>query len=141
VRAFAPADWDAVLAMDREVFGADREAFLRARDRTGETSVVIEHPDRGLTGFALGNLQQGLLMLGPVVARELEDALALIHVLGHPRTHGVRIDVPGHQVGLLARLAAWGFVQAYASPGMLLNARTYPGVRHCVFGLGSQMYG
>lgn len=141
VRALETEDWGPLLRWDREVFGADREALLRTRAESPATSAVLLDPGGALEGYALGTVQQGLLMLGPVVAPDLEGALALIHTLGHLTRHGARIDVPGHQPGLLARLNAWGFVQTYASPAMLLNARDYPGLRPCVFGLGSQMYG
>ena len=106
-----PQDLSEVGAVDGPAFGADRGVVLASLvERCPETAWVLRR--RGVVaGYALG--RDGALQwhVGPVVARSLDDATALIgrSVLrceGRP----VIIDVPDRQTGLLERLAPLGFV-------------------------------
>ena len=73
VRPFEEKDWDRVLRLDREAFGASREKLLRnLYARCPEGALV--HDD----GFILGREGRESRQLGPLVARNPESAQKLL---------------------------------------------------------------
>ena len=76
VRATRPADLPAVLALDREVFGADRSALLQHALASAPDLARVATRGRELRGFCLGRHGEHSDHLGPVLgdgetAREL----------------------------------------------------------------------
>jgi GNAT superfamily N-acetyltransferase len=73
VRALEEKDWDAILRLDREAFGASREKLLRnLHARLPEAAWV--HED----GFILGREGRESRQLGPLVARNPQVAQELL---------------------------------------------------------------
>ena len=62
-------DIEAVLAMDRDVFGADRSALLRSIANAAPEFVALTREDVVLSGYALGRRGSRADHLGPWVAR------------------------------------------------------------------------
>jgi len=78
VRALQPADWAQVAALDRDAFGADRVRLLQAlAARLPEAALVCEGA-KGLTGFVLGREGREASQIGPLVARDVQAARALL---------------------------------------------------------------
>ena len=85
IRALAPADWPAILALDAAALGASRDPILRRlADRLPAAARVAENAGR-VTGFLLGRDGREACQLGPLVAADagaaqalLDDALATI---------------------------------------------------------------
>jgi GNAT superfamily N-acetyltransferase len=96
---------DAVLARDREVFGADRRAVLR--------SALVSAPELAFTtprgGYCFGRHGDHSDHVGPVVAEDRASALALVRAcLALPRTRPLILDARG-EPGWLAALCDLGF--------------------------------
>jgi GNAT superfamily N-acetyltransferase len=68
----------AVLALDREVFGADRAHLLRDYLRTAPEYAQVCLQGGAVTGFSLGRHGHDREQIGPVIARRGEDARALV---------------------------------------------------------------
>ncbi|MGN9842369.1 GNAT family N-acetyltransferase [Nonomuraea sp. H19] len=85
-RPATPADLDAILALDAEVFGTDRSALLRRMFTFGEQVRVADG------GFGHCWRNDGNTVIGPVVAREEETARALIGDLALGADGEVRMD-------------------------------------------------
>lgn len=121
VRALRAADWQWVLALDAEAFGASREALLRAlAARLPQAALVVDG-----RGFVLGRDGREARQIGPLVARDEAAAAALF-------AHAVRAvepplytDVADH-----ARLPRFEFQRPFTR--MVHGAQPAPGNRHLV---------
>jgi predicted N-acetyltransferase YhbS len=86
------ADFDAIVALDRRAFGADRSRMLRARFAQASVANVARGSD-GLRGFALGTAQSGVIVVGPVIAVDVETAVALGWYGRADRSPGCAVDL------------------------------------------------
>ena len=107
VRPLRPEDGDAVHALDRRAYTADRHAAL-ALFLEQSTGTVIEEGGR-VTGYALCRRFGRGHVVGPVVAATPDDAVALAapHVLAH-RGRFLRIDTAKTEGPFIAMLRACG---------------------------------
>jgi ribosomal protein S18 acetylase RimI-like enzyme len=93
VRGMRVADLDAVCALDRSAFGADRRFFLERRwQRFPELGRVLEVDGR-IAGFALATRVDDLVAIGPWVARPEVDRPADL-------LEGIALAAPGCTLGL-----------------------------------------
>jgi GNAT superfamily N-acetyltransferase len=78
IRPLQAADWPAILAYDRAVFGGDRAALLhRLADRLPRAALVAERSGR-LAGFLFGRDGRVMTQLGPLAAEDAAIAEALL---------------------------------------------------------------
>jgi len=108
VRPLRAPDFEAVLALDREVFGAERGALLRATAARAPAFVGVV--DGVLAGYCFGRDGARSRQIGPVVASDLDLASSLVVTslvsdLGQP----VVVDVPADRSDWIARLHEFGF--------------------------------
>jgi GNAT superfamily N-acetyltransferase len=96
-----------VLALDREVFGADRAALLRMLREDAAGYAVV---DPSGAGYALGRHGFSFDQLGPIVARDERVARRLVRhlVASHPGV-AFLIDAPRQSDSWIAWLGEMGF--------------------------------
>jgi GNAT superfamily N-acetyltransferase len=131
---------DGVLALDREVFGADRAALLTRRLQASTRAFVIESGGAP-TGYGVAVEQGGHMVLGPVIAAHDDDALTLVRALLTREVRPRRIDVPSSHRKLIARLVALGFRDLETRPVMSLGGTPPPGDLARRFALAAQAFG
>jgi GNAT superfamily N-acetyltransferase len=139
VRALSESDHDALLSLDRRATGVDRSGVLEVLLPLSEV-YALDGAD-GLAGFLLvRDFGRGKL-LGPLVAENEENALAL---LSHAavRTGGfLRADIPDDAALLAEWLEGAGLPRVGAVRTMLRGAKVpQPGTAR-IFGLASQALG
>jgi len=101
VRAMTRADLEAVLALDREAFGADRAAVLRW-EFEGGPAWLAEGRD-GLAGYCFRRAGRRFSHMGPLVARDVDAARRLLGAaLAEARDAGAIVDVPAASAWLSA---------------------------------------
>ena len=128
VRPPGPADRSAVLQLDRAVFGADRSAVLAALGVAAD-QVVVAEDRRGLVGHAAAWRTDGVLTIGPVVARDDAAARALVQALAAGQAAPVRVDLPARSPSLSAWAGERGMIPASPTPLMVHRGRALPGAR------------
>jgi GNAT superfamily N-acetyltransferase len=133
------AELDELVALDRAVFGADRERMLRARARQARSGVVVRAGGR-VVGCGL-SIAGPLDVLGPVLAPDDAVAEHIVRALAAGAPGRLRIDVPDRHRGLAERLIALGFVRVDRPAMMALEGRAAPGQRQRLFGLAAQAFG
>jgi GNAT superfamily N-acetyltransferase len=137
-----PRELEAVLAWDREAFGADRGAVLRwALGNAPEYAYGAFGPD-GAEGYALGRHGHRFEHLGPVVARDAATAEALVSAALAPfpdRRFG--IDVPTDRPEWRAALDRLGFREKRSFTRMYRTGEGDPGRRDVVFAVAGPEFG
>ncbi|WP_432868787.1 GNAT family N-acetyltransferase [Microbispora rosea] len=126
------ADLGALLALDGEVFGADR-ADLLARLFAFAEEVRVTEDETGLTGYAVSWRSVDTLFIGPVVADGEAVARALITDLARKAGGLVRIEAERARPGLLDWLGERGLSQAFSTSFMVHGGRPVPGDRTRMF--------
>ncbi|XVQ86328.1 GNAT family N-acetyltransferase [Microbispora siamensis] len=126
------ADLDALLALDGEVFGADRAGLL-ARLFAFATEARVAEDETGLTGYAVSWRSMDTLFIGPVVAGHEAVARALVTDLARNAEGLVRIEVERARPGLLDWLGERGVSPAFSTSFMVHGGRPLPGDRTRMF--------
>ncbi|MCC6996864.1 MAG: GNAT family N-acetyltransferase [Deltaproteobacteria bacterium] len=134
------ADVEAVLALDHEIYGADRGRMLRARIAQAREGRVLRAGGR-VVGFGLATAQGALTVLGPVLAPDAAGATVLVAALAARAPGALRIDVPAEHTELTARLGARGFARVDHPAVMTLAGVALPGARTRLFALAAQAFG
>jgi Acetyltransferase (GNAT) domain/Acetyltransferase (GNAT) family len=140
-RRVVESDLPEILALDRIVFGADREPVLRSLfARSPESAWVVA--DAGVEGYCFG--RNGFLyrQIGPVVARNHDVAQELIAgCLTSGSRGGYVIDAPGHCKIWLAWLQEKGFRVERSFTRMFRGTLAHPGQPERVFGVAGPELG
>lgn len=108
IRHAVASDQPALCALDAAAFGADRSALIGSLLAAGQAWVIDSAAGRP-TGFAiLRNFGRGS-MIGPVVASDENEAIALVAAAAGAASPGIlRVDVPTRAESLGAWLMAVG---------------------------------
>ncbi|WP_085027259.1 GNAT family N-acetyltransferase [Ensifer aridi] len=111
IEAATAADIDAIAALDRRAFGADREGLVAYLAKAGKFAVLRR--DGRVSGFAALRVFGRGEVIGPVVAAGLDDAKALVaHFIAMRPGRFLRVDTTGH-----AGLSGWLTEQGLAHVG------------------------
>jgi hypothetical protein len=110
VRVMDDEDLDDVLALDRDVFGADRAALLRMLRQEAPGYAIVERRGSRLEGYTFGRHGFSFDQLGPIIACDEGVARRLAgHVVAsHPRV-AFLLDVPRRSAAWVAWLGDIGF--------------------------------
>jgi predicted N-acetyltransferase YhbS len=113
VRPLAPADWDAVAALDARVFGAERRALLEWLAQGAPEYAFVAVTPEGLAGFVLGRHGHLFEHMGPVAASSADVAISLAAacLAAGPADRAWVVDAPTDQTAWRAWLADAGFVE------------------------------
>ena len=112
VRPMRAADLDAVCALDRRAFGADRRFFLERRWQQFPALCQVMERDGQLAGFVLSKRVDDLLAVGPwVVSPEAARPADLLHALARA--------APGCTLGLGVLETNQAAVQAVRALGLV----------------------
>jgi GNAT superfamily N-acetyltransferase len=120
-RPLVPADLSSICAVDREVFGADRSRLLASLlARAPESAWILDG-----RGYGFGRPGHLYHQLGPIVARDLETARALVThaLLDRPTV----IDAPQFDSDWITWLKSIGFVEQRCFTRMFLRGHDHPG--------------
>jgi GNAT superfamily N-acetyltransferase len=124
-RPAVPGDGGAILALDAVALGADRGHLFAAYLRLAEQVRVVERAGE-MRGFAVAAPAAGEVVIGPVVAHDVEEARTLIADVASAIDGPVRLDVDD-------RLRDWarehGLEPRDDAALMVLGDRELPGAR------------
>jgi ribosomal protein S18 acetylase RimI-like enzyme len=134
------ADLPALVALDTAALGYARDALLSALADAGD--VVVLRQDGGIVGFSVCRLFGNGHVIGPVVARDNDEARRLIAFwLKHHAGKPLRIDVPTEHAAVGAWLDELGLKRGGESPIMVRGDVPVPSGPARRFALVSQAMG
>ncbi len=121
-------DFDGILKLDREVFGADRSELLRSLDREMPTFTLEVNLRGELAGYALGRRGSRADHLGPWMAREEAGARVLLEeFLRRAARETVFVDVMKSNPFATPSLRSRGFEFARPLTRMYRGSNAHPG--------------
>jgi len=133
VRRAREDDLPAILALDAEVFGADRSELISRLTAFAEQMLVLER-DGEMTGYAGAWRNIDTLVIGPVIAPDVADAQLAITLLAAAAPGArLRLDVDHRHDQLRAWIAEHGVAPAFDTSLMVRGARELPGDRGRLF--------
>ncbi|MGE0425307.1 MAG: GNAT family N-acetyltransferase [Reyranellaceae bacterium] len=133
-------DLPALVALDTAALGYAREALLRALADAGE--IVVLRRDGGIVGFSICRLFGNGHVVGPVIARDNEEARRLIAFWLRQRAGQIlRVDVPKEHAAIAVWLNDLGLARGGESPIMVLGPPPAPIGPSQRFALVSQAMG
>jgi len=133
VRPLAAADWQHVLALDVQAFGASRETLLRALAGRLPASALVAERGGEFVGFLLGRDGREAAQLGPLVARDADTAKALLDAALARVAPPLYLDVVDREAGLRVWLESRGFQFQRPFTRMVHGADRAPGYDALVF--------
>ncbi|MEV0648521.1 GNAT family N-acetyltransferase [Phytomonospora sp. NPDC050363] len=125
-RPVTAGDLDTVLAYDRDAFGADRTRLLTVLHASAAAFRVVE-ADGKVTGYAAAWRNTHHLVIGPVVAEDLDTAGALIADLSAGAEAPVRVDVLHSRPALREWATANGIGPGFDGTFMVVGGAAVPG--------------
>jgi hypothetical protein len=128
-RLAAPGDLAPIMALDREVFGADRTRVLAELTTFADRLVVLGDP---VEGFAAAWNKDGTRVIGPLVAADTAAAARLIGSVAAGWSGLVRMDLLGKHADLARWAVAHGLAVANTTALMVLGGEL-PGDRDRLF--------
>lgn len=109
IRSIRQDDWPAIVALDKDVFGADRSGLLRRLAERLPASALLAERGGRIAGYLLGRDGRSMRQLGPLAAENEDIAMALL-------SHGIAaipaplaIDLPDRHTRLGEWLGTLGF--------------------------------
>lgn len=126
-RPVTDADLPAILAMDAEVFGADRSDVLRRMARFADQFRVVSSAD-GVAGYGGAWRNVDNTVLGPVIANDADTAGALLADLAANVSGPVRLDLEHIRPGQIEWAVEHG-LHAGPTTAVMIQGANLPGAR------------
>ncbi len=141
IRRMSEKDFQAMLAKDRQVFGADRTPILQSLfDRSPAYAGVTGNPD--MRGYCLGRPGFRYHQLGPVIAENEDVARELVaHSLAHTTGQPFAIDTPRHSPSWLRWLRSAGFVEERSFVRMYRGRRNTSEITQRIYATAGPEFG
>jgi len=129
VRLMRKADMDAVVALDRIAFGADRSFFLRLRFQLYPRLTRVYESGGLISGFVMGLETGEKISVGPWIADErCEEPAALLQSLAADADRPMRIGIlETHEQGINLIQSLGGFQEHQYSLRMCMGSGGYLG--------------
>jgi hypothetical protein len=108
-RPVRESDWPAILAIDKQAFGGDRETLLRALATRLPQAALVAESGGQLRGFVFGRDGREASQVGPLVADDPALARSLLDEALRRIEGPVYVDRADHHQSLLPWLACRGF--------------------------------
>ncbi|MCM3592608.1 GNAT family N-acetyltransferase [Brevibacillus borstelensis] len=130
-----------IVELDKAAVGADRRRFLIHRIQQAQNGVVLKRQDGAVIGYGLSVEGPVNLILGPIVAFDLQGAKQIVEQLASGYQGKLRIDVPSGHEEFLVFLEQCGFQKASQPPIMIRNAEKLPERNGRLYAIAAQAFG
>ncbi|MGW1762498.1 GNAT family N-acetyltransferase [Streptomyces sp. NPDC002073] len=127
VRPATAADLQAILRLDRDVFGEDRTHMITRLPSFADRLLVAEDEDGTLTGYAAAWPNMNTHVVGPLIAQDTATAQALVTALADTTDRPLRTDIDIRHAGLIDWLKAHGLQSVAFNAVMTHGIPALPG--------------
>jgi hypothetical protein len=112
VRKATPGDWDAIIELDAQTFGARRPLLMSSLLEAAPFAWCLENQQGEVAGFCLGREGTHYTQIGPLVAPVPEAANSLLAAaLRALNGRAALVDVPDEQTAFIQEIQRLGFFE------------------------------
>lgn len=141
IEDFKDIHFNEVVKMDERAFGARRRSFLYNRIIQSDNCIIVKDDKDQIIGYGAAILGPVNLILGPIVAPDIEVAALIMNSLASRHQGKIRIDVPSGKEEFMILLKQRGFIKVSNPPIMIFNSDKMPPRDNTLFGIAAQVFG
>ncbi|GAB6619466.1 GNAT family N-acetyltransferase [Bacillus cereus] len=122
VMNYEEGDLEKIIKIDEYAFGTNRKEFLKKRIMQSEQCIVVKDKEQNVLGYGLSIQTPENKIIGPVVAKNDEMAMRIVHDLAKWHNGKLRIDVLEGKKDFMKVLEIAGFKKVNTPPIMMKNS-------------------
>ncbi|MCP1162950.1 GNAT family N-acetyltransferase [Bacillus sp. 1813sda1] len=134
-------DLEEIIKLDEYAFGTNREEFLTKRIMQSEQCIVVKDKEQNALGYGLSVQTPENKIIGPVVAKNDEMAMRIVHHLARDHNDKLRIDVPEGKNDFMNQLESVGFQKVNTPPIMMENSDKLLKRSNELYSIAAQIFG
>ncbi|WP_144488433.1 GNAT family N-acetyltransferase [Bacillus sp. ABP14] len=134
-------DLEEIIKLDEYAFGTNREEFLTKKIMQSEQCIVVKDKEQNALGYGLSVQTPENKIIGPVVAKNDEMAMRIVHHLARDHNDKLRIDVPEGKNDFMNQLESVGFQKVNTPPIMMENSDKLLKRSNELYSIAAQIFG
>ncbi|WIG43402.1 GNAT family N-acetyltransferase [Bacillus toyonensis] len=138
---YEEGDLEEIIKIDEYAFGTNRKEFLKKRMMQSEQCTVVKDKEQNILGYGLSIQTPENKILGPVVAKNDEMAINIVHYLAKGHNGKLRIDVPEVKKDFVKELEVTGFKKVNTPPIMMKNSDQFLKINGELYSIAAQIFG
>lgn len=138
---YEEGDLEEIIKIDEYAFGTNRKEFLTERIMQSEQCIVVKDKEQNALGYGLSVQTPENRIIGPVVAKNDEMAIDIVHYLAKGNNGKLRMDVPEGKVNFMKRLENSGFRKVNMPPIMMKNSNQLLKRNNELYSIAAQIFG
>ncbi|EJR24035.1 GNAT family N-acetyltransferase [Bacillus cereus] len=138
---YQECDLEELIKLDEYAFGTNRKEFLTKRIMQSEQCIVVKDKEQHVLAYGLSVQTPENKIIGPVVAKNDEMAMRIVHYLASEHHGKLRIDVPEGKNDFMNELEAVGFQKVNTPPIMMKNSDQLLKRNNELYSIAAQIFG
>ncbi|PEC87218.1 GNAT family N-acetyltransferase [Bacillus cereus] len=138
---YEEGDLEKIIKIDEYAFGTNRKEFLKKRIMQSEQSIVVKDKEQNVLGYGLSIQTSENKIIGPVVAKNDEMAMRIVHDLAKGHNGKLRIDVLEGKKDFMKVLEIIGFKKVNTPPIMMKNSNRLLKRNSELYSIAAQIFG
>ena len=141
VMNYEEGDLEKIIKIDEYAFGTNRKEFLKKRIMQSEQCIVVRDKEQNVLGYGLSIQTPENKIIGPVVAKNDEMAMRIVHDLARGHNGKLRIDVLEGKKDFMKVLEIAGFKKVNIPPIMMKNSNRLLKRNSELYSIAAQIFG
>ncbi|MDA2449977.1 GNAT family N-acetyltransferase [Bacillus cereus] len=141
VMNYEEGDLEKIIKIDEYAFGTNRKEFLKKRIMQSEQCIVVRDKEQNVLGYGLSIQTPENKIIGPVVAKNDEMAMRIVHDLAREHHGKLRMDVPEGKNGFMKELEITGFQKVNTPSIMMKNSDKLLKRSNELYSIAAQVFG
>ncbi|MGG0182321.1 GNAT family N-acetyltransferase [Bacillus tropicus] len=138
---YKEGDLEKIIKIDGYAFGTNRKEFLKKRIMQSEQCIVVKDKEQSVLGYGLSIQTPENKIIGPIVAKNDEMAMRIVHDLARGHHGKLRIDVSEGKKDFMKELQIIGFQKVNTPPIMMKNSDQLLKRNNELYSIAAQIFG
>ncbi|AOY15143.1 GNAT family N-acetyltransferase [Bacillus sp. ABP14] len=138
---YEECDLEEIIKLDEYAFGTNRKGFVTKRIMQSEQCTVVRDKEQNVLGYGLSIQTPENKIIGPVVAKNDEMAMRIVHDLAKGHNGKLRIDVLEGKKDFMKVLEITGFKKVNTPPIMMKNSGQLLKRNNELYSIAAQIFG
>ncbi|WP_163255102.1 GNAT family N-acetyltransferase [Bacillus tropicus] len=134
-------DLEKIIKIDGYAFGTNRKEFLKKRIMQSEQCIVVKDKEQSVLGYGLSIQTPENKIIGPIVAKNDEMAMRIVHDLARGHHGKLRIDVSEGKKDFMKELQIIDFQKVNTPPIMMKNSDQLLKRNNELYSIAAQIFG